>query len=79
MRKHENQQQPFFMDIFEPPPQWRTTVAHSNNGGGHAGYHAHSPTHRSPIHHQPSLSEIVCQDFNSHSNVQDGNHRNKNL
>lgn len=71
MRKRE-QQQHFFLDsIFEPPPQWRTTVAHSNNGGGNAGYHAHA-AHRSPIHHHPSLSEIVYQDYSNNSEIQDG-------
>ncbi|KAI7893188.1 uncharacterized protein EV154DRAFT_561645 [Mucor mucedo] len=71
MRKRDQQQPLFFLDIFEPPPQWRTTATRSNNGGGNAGYHAHSPTHRSPIHHQPSLSEIVYQDYNSNAEIQD--------
>ncbi|KAL9553962.1 hypothetical protein PS6_003683 [Mucor atramentarius] len=86
MRKREQQQQqqpqpqpqpqsqhtvdapPFYMDIFEPPPQWRTSV---NNTANSINYHAHSPTHRSPIHHQPSLSEIVFQEFNGPSEIQD--------
>lgn len=79
MRKRE-QQQPapiFFMDIFEPPPQWRASVNNNNNNNTNGsqqqqGYHAHSPTHRSPIHHQPSLSEIVFQEYNSPSDIQDG-------
>lgn len=87
MRKREQQQQQlqpqpqaqpqqtlvgapsFYMDIFEPPPQWRTSV---NNNTNSINYHAHSPTHRSPIHHQPSLSEIVYQEFNGPSEIQDG-------
>ncbi|KAL9538235.1 hypothetical protein MBANPS3_011088 [Mucor bainieri] len=85
MRKREQQQQiqaqpqaqpqqtvlgapSFYMDIFEPPPQWRTSV---NNNTNSINYHAHSPTHRSPIHHQPSLSEIVYQEFNGPSEIQD--------
>ncbi|KAK4519543.1 tRNA-His guanylyltransferase [Mucor velutinosus] len=85
MRKREQQQQPqpqpqvqpqqivvgapsFYMDIFEPPPQWRTSV---NNNTNSINYHAHSPTHRSPIHHQPSLSEIVYQEFNGPSEIQE--------
>jgi hypothetical protein len=70
MRKREQQQPHFFLDIFEPPPQWRA-AARSNIGN--AGYHAHSPTHQSPIHHQPSLSEIVYQDYNKTAEIQDGN------
>lgn len=77
MRKREQQQPLFYVDIFEPSPQWRTTATRSNNGGGNAGYHAHSPTHRSPIHHQPSLSEIVYQDYNNNAEIQDGNRKFK--
>lgn len=74
MRKHGKQ--PLVMDIFEPTPQWRTSVTHSNSERSQNGYHAHSPTHRSPIQHQPSLSEIAYQDFNNNTNAQDGNDRN---
>jgi hypothetical protein len=71
MRKREQQQAHFYLDIFEPPPQWRPTTT-SNSGERVTGYHAHSPTHRSPIHHQPSLSEIVYQDYNANAEIQDG-------
>lgn len=72
MRKREQQQAYFYSDIIEPlPPQWHTTGVTASNSS--SVYHAHSPTHRSPIHHQPSLSEIVYQDYNnSAAEMQDG-------
>lgn len=50
----KEREQTYYLDIFEPPPTWRP---HS-----HSNYYP--PTHRSPLHHQPSLSEIVYQDYN---------------
>ncbi|CEG66002.1 hypothetical protein RMATCC62417_02663 [Rhizopus microsporus] len=49
----KEREQTYYLDIFEPPPTWRP---HS-----HSNYYP--PTHRSPLHHQPSLSEIVYQDY----------------
>lgn len=71
MRKRDQPPQYFFTDIFEPPPPWPTTVAHSNNSGNNPSYHGNA--HRSPIHHHPSLSEIVYQDYSNTTEIQDGN------
>ncbi|KAI8637501.1 hypothetical protein BD408DRAFT_424459 [Parasitella parasitica] len=76
-QQHQQQQQPtpkLYMDIFEPPPQWVPSVSNSNinNANSQSGFHAHSPTHRSPIQHHPSLSEIVFQEYNSPSDRQEG-------
>ncbi|CEP19385.1 hypothetical protein [Parasitella parasitica] len=73
---HHNQQQQLpppqlYIDIFEPPPQWVPSVSNANNANPQQGFHAHSPTHRSPIQHHPSLSEIVYQEYNSSSDRQD--------
>lgn len=65
MRKRE--QGHYYMDIFEPTPPWRAPSL--NNMGGGGAYLPQSPTHRSPLHHQPSLSEIVYQDYNTHSEM----------
>jgi hypothetical protein len=65
MRKRE--QGHYYMDIFEPTTPWRAPSL--NNMGGGGAYLPQSPTHRSPLHHQPSLSEIVYQDYNTHSEM----------
>lgn len=69
MRKREKHS--YYPDIFEPAPLWRGPITQSNNTS--INTYAHSPTHRSPIHHQPSLNDLLY-DFNSHaSRQQEGN------
>lgn len=48
MKRQVSSKNTFYLDIFEPPPTWRP----------------HYYPRRSPLHHQPSLSEIVYQDYN---------------
>ncbi|KAI8359935.1 hypothetical protein EDC96DRAFT_235368 [Choanephora cucurbitarum] len=59
---HQRETLPLFMDIFEPPPHWRT------------GVNIEASAQRSPLQHQPSLSEIIFQDYNNHLPDQNASH-----
>lgn len=64
MRKRE-QPHNYYSDIFEPAPLWRGPITQNNNNTSVNTY-THSPVHRSPIHHQPSLNDLLY-DFNDQS------------
>ncbi|KAI9478495.1 MAG: hypothetical protein EXX96DRAFT_571118 [Benjaminiella poitrasii] len=72
-QKHQ-QHEHFMNSIFEPSPDWRraatVTMTYSNidDIAPLEGEILHHNMTRSPIHHQPSLTEIVYEDLNSESN-----------